>query len=134
MPIEIKPGPELDAAVAKACGIEGCVESLQCEATGYESTPRFVISDGVNLASDEYWSPSTGLNAAFEAAEKCGLFTPKNDTTSILVQSGDRWLINSQMRFQWGGMASPYETSSKTIGEGLTPALAICAAILKLKG
>lgn len=48
MPTSLVAGPELDAAVAKACGI-----------------PHY------GFDSDWDWHPSTDLNAAFEAASAC---------------------------------------------------------------
>ena len=61
--------------------------------------------------------PSTDLNAAFAAADKVGLFDEW-----LLGKAGDLWY---------------FEDYSERCMEGVqekTPALAICAAILKLKG
>lgn len=112
--VEIKPGAELDLAVAEACGVKGWIESLRHEATGYESPKRFVLSSMVDTV---FWEPSTDLNAAFLAAEKVGLF--------------DQWHIgkwSNPPQSGWGieGDGSPVS------GLYPTPSLAICAAILEL--
>lgn len=63
-------GAELDAAVARACGIEGVIEQL-ASPSGELSSPRFCISNG-SLIEDRYWSPSTDIATARDAAKKAG--------------------------------------------------------------
>jgi hypothetical protein len=92
--IEIKPGLELDRAVAEVVGVP---------------MPPW---------ASEPWSPSTDLNAAFAAAEKVGLLA--DDRVLFRHRNPDHWVI-------WGD----YDGSE--FARGTTPALAICAAILKLK-
>lgn len=130
--IEIKPGPELDAAVAKACGIAFTKANRGGDASDWWIIRSPREFDGAS-ASGQRWSPFTDLNAAFEAAEKYGLFKPKNDAIIILMQWDTGWVIRRQLKTQWGGMWSPVETSRETIGEGTTVALAICSAILYLE-
>lgn len=100
----LQAGPELDAKVAHACG---------CQAD-----PRPLELFGVTVPM--LWSPSTDLNAAFEAAEKCGLFN-----SFCLGFSRGVWTI-----FE-GGATPDVETC---FASGDAPALAICAAILAVKG
>jgi hypothetical protein len=117
MTIEIKPGGELDAAVAEACGIEGCIKQMELP-NGDLSRGFFYISYG-SMANDQFWSPSTDFNAAFRAAAKVGLF-----------RMFHRFLSDDEV----SGYAV-YESNDdgfSVLASGETPALAICAAILKL--
>lgn len=102
--VEIKAGPELDRAVAEAVGVK-------VEASAY-NLHRMHRVDGPG--SGLPFMPSEDLNAAFAAAEKVGLF----ERWSLRGGGGDSWGL------YWGdlniGVNEP------------TPALAICAAILKL--
>jgi hypothetical protein len=72
--------------------------------------------DEVRYASD--WHPSTDLNKAFAAAERVSDYfvVTKNDCCSPL----------------WECKLSPHDAWCEWV-RGATPALAICAAILKLK-
>ena len=113
--MEIKAGQELDVAVAEAIGMQyagyyrrGPAYCLRGEQTNLKSH----VEVGVN------WNPSTDLNAAFAAAEKVDLFG--GCSLGLGHPDGRRvWIASS-----FDGIVS----------EGTTPALAICAAILKLKG
>lgn len=96
VPVEIKPGPELDQAVAEAAGL-------------YE---RQDASDPVN--------PSTDLRAAFAMAGRVGLFKQYGYCEAI----GQHVISKTVPVKCWGD----------TIAHEETPALAICAAILGLKG
>lgn len=111
--IEIKPGSELDFAVAKATGMD-------------------VISDGIDddevRVADNYYGsylfrPSVDLNKAFEAAEKA-----TGDSGRWGIQRvGIKWLVDFSL----------VDPGSIVLGKGIFaehnfPALAICAAILKL--
>lgn len=119
--IEIKPGPELDQAVAKAIGWV------------YEERPHpgYTLEAQTLLGAllvgwwyeDKYVaykvpSYSTDLNAAFAAAEVVGLFT-----------DGDVYLTPDIHGEWWIGQWA----SGKVFGRSATPALAICAALLELK-
>ena len=106
--IEIKAGPELDRAVAEAIG----------EAYAAEAPEGFV---GIW----DKWGPdllrySTDLTAAFSAAEKVGLFEDYQLRKYRAVER--RWDM-IQKDNDW-----------HTTPQAPTPALAICAAILILKG
>jgi len=115
--VQILPGPELDEAVAKACGIEGCIERMEWP-NGTLSFPLFCISDG-NMADDRYWSPSTNIAAAFDAAEKYGLFREKK----LALACENEWeIISHEPSGEYGGFIEGFTT----------PALAICAAIIEL--
>ncbi|WP_455387470.1 hypothetical protein [Petrachloros mirabilis] len=100
--IEIKPGMELDSAIAKIVGVP---------------MPPW--------ASEPY-RPSTDLNAAFAAAKKAGLFDGVRD--GHLFKKGSRWHCSfaRHVHTDW----NPYGITNV---ESSSPALAICAAILKLK-
>lgn len=115
MSTKLIPGPELDAAVAKACGIEGTL--MQFKSVGV----LFVLTQGDLISVDERyaWQPSKDLNAAFEAAEKFGLF--------------DGWMLYKAVAV-WGfqdAYDSPLRNGDCVL-EAPTPALAICAAILEI--
>lgn len=117
MTAKIKPGTELDQAVAKAIG---------WEYAGYcRRGPMFAknsedgLKDHVEVGID--WTPSTNLNHAFKAAEKIGLFDysmPHGYRRCLFRINLETWRI--------GG--PDFKTDAQT------PALAVCAAILKLKG
>ena len=118
--VEIKEGPELNRAVAEA---------------------GLIYQDNGQIAKMADWCTeegghghrvlrkfSTDLNAAFAAAEKVGLFTPSAPWRTLfaaVVYGGKRlvWYVGNHEH--WLETGEP-ESS-------LTPALAICAAILKLK-
>ena len=76
------------------------------------------------------FAPSTDLNDAFWAAEQTGLFMchtqdgPGVAEVALYQGGGGYWWIGRQRYSQ-----KEFESVS-----GETPALAICAAILKLKG
>ena len=103
MTMELKAGPELDRAVAEAVG-GNC---------------------GFYL-----FRPSTDLNAAFAAAEKVGLWGDWVLTDQYLPDL-------SEIRNGWGIWEFEQLASAICGGDGdpaivhSTPALAICAAILK---
>lgn len=97
--VEIKAGAELDRAVA--------------EAIGWRIDPSRPLDwIGSNGVSVEEFRPSVDLNAAFDAAEKAGMFLELN-------------------RLSWGWQAGTHAMKAN-YAIGQTPALAICAAILAL--
>ena len=110
-PVEIKPGPELDWAVAEAVGVG--VHRVK------EST-RWQRDD--NLYP---FIPSIDLNEAFAAAEKVELFVGGACTTRT---PGD---LRKDSHGQWAVLLRTGCYSEDTVRAD-TPALAICAAILKL--
>jgi hypothetical protein len=131
---ELEAGPELDAAVARAIGVPSHwfhdnAVMCGCFDRDHFFRPR---NERHSLNGIEVqWSPSTDLNAAFEAAEKCGLFVydPNDESEPFL------WF--DRTRNAW--CVSKYESGTHLIeswpsGAGTTPAVAICRAILKLKG
>jgi hypothetical protein len=115
--IEIKTGSELDMAVAEAIGWR-----QSGEAWVQQETPL----DRECWVSD--FRPSTDLNAAFAAAEKAGLFSgnhllnsqPNNHCAMLYKLSDDLWHVSG--------------CCGERYSDATTPALAICAAILKTKG
>lgn len=126
--IEIKPGRELDKAVAKAIGWTRVVmvfpEDAPLNSTSDANTQ--VVLHELNADHGEKFIPrySTDLNAAFEAAVKLSptvtdvTFTQKDPRVSY------RPVYMCDIIMQNGGVFAVL---------GRTPALAICAAILKLK-
>ena len=101
---------ELDLLVAKACGLE----------CGIDDDSPACWAEGIGL-----FRPSTDLNDAFLAAEKSGLFDGeyrKVLTKEIDVDPSPKWSVFT---------VSPHQ--EYLLANEATPALAICAAILKLK-
>lgn len=120
--MKIEPGPELDRAIAEAIGWP----NLRCAFVhygdgGYEGA-LFRCSRCGDVVWDDIGGPdqpcvpsySADLTAAFAAAEKVGLFDGGD-----LEKAGDVWL---------------FDHPDTGFSRGPTPALAICAAILKLRG
>ncbi len=123
MTTQIPVGPELDAAVAKACGIIGELAAKNGFATFVREYERYRLP----------WQPSIDLNAAFEAANKAGLFNGKHKDRDDYGHSlsgspiDDTWYIE---HWTWNGDG----LASTTLATGATPAEAICRAIVSLKG
>lgn len=119
--VEIKAGPDLDRRVADAIGLtypffDGKPIGL------FEPIPEGAEERScLDPAIPDDWIPSYSLdlNAAFAAAEKAGVFDEW-----ALQKSGGEWTFVdcNDCCNEWIGFAQP------------TPALTICAAILKLKG
>ena len=110
---KIEAGPELDMAVAEAIGENATIYY------NHELAKNICLL----VPSEMAFEPSTDLNAAFEAAEKVGLFT------GALVYVGRKecgdWVVNR--------VPSHDSLAVQKYGVDDTPALAICAAILELK-
>ena len=128
MTTKIEAGPELDRAVAEAIGWTRMVVKGQPDRLVgfFEVIPQEAVEVGPYdpAVTDKLISPySTDLNAAFAAAEKVGLF-------DIGYQLG-KWNRKTSWVVQDG---CPELKEPDIIGYGDTPALALCAAILKLKG
>ena len=104
--IEIKAGGELDQAIAEAIGVK---------VRRVSEYFRWYRTDNLKL-----FSPSTDLNAAFVAATEVGLFDDANVTLSRGEEG--QWEIERHLGLRDGD----------TLAIQPTPALAICAAILKL--
>jgi hypothetical protein len=133
---EIKPGPELDIAVAEAIGrpLDQHYGLYHCKSCHRYKIDRYTMRDGCFCDCDmppggpvprlEYvesgFRPSTDLNAAFAAAEAVGLFDEWALTHSMVS-----WRITPAKQGLW--FIDP------VLALEFTPALAICAAILKLK-
>ena len=113
--IEIKEGPDLDRAVAEAIGLAPALQSPDGKKFFYD--PRDPLH-GLRT-----FLPSTDLNDAFRAAEKTGLFDGTKDGPEVHLAK----TIDGQWEVLIGGSEMGYLTREKT------PALAICAAILKMK-
>jgi hypothetical protein len=113
---------EMDAAVARACG-----EPFKAIWKGGDrSKPGAVVERSGGARFD--WHPSTDLNDAFAAAEKVGLFKGDDEHGRASLQAWRvGWVVvDEEMTYQ-------KTLSERVVGCGATPALAICAAILKLK-
>lgn len=119
--VEIKAGPELDRAVAEACGHRVIVQ--ESDWMGFRKGDLLLAPWGRLAMSDSdikrLPACSTDLNAAFAAAEKVGLFGDPN----AMLQRDDEGQWRIRLMYVGGGVMSVQPT----------PALAICAAILKLK-
>lgn len=130
--MEIKAGAALDWAVAEAIGWQ-----FKCRPKNGMS--RFDEIAGTNLEGwwdgDRYVSYeapcfSTDLNAAFAAAERAGLFHQDTDAFLCRTPYGKRGSEEEWKVWCEQGEKLRFECSY----HGSTPALAICAAILALKG
>ena len=120
--VEITPGAELDQAVAEAIGCRvrghrkagywcGCNKAMTLHGTGTKGR--------IGAPPPRLHYYSTDLNAAFAAAEKVRLFKEYG----YCEASGQHVISKTVPVKSWGD----------TIAHEATPALAICAAILKLK-
>jgi hypothetical protein len=125
---EIKAGPELDESVAEAIGLKlqvryGVSQSIYVrewfELIGKDVPDGFAIG-GKHADMMVTFDPSQDLNMAVAAAEKIGLFDKY-----ALTRLGGVWRITPAVQGLW--FADP------VLATGDTPALAICAAILKAK-
>jgi hypothetical protein len=122
---EIKPGLELNLAVLKALGAVWRDEWK--DETGWKMAAWY-YEDGSVACRQQIPQFSTDLNAAFAAAEKAGLFsgnhlqtsTPNNHCAMLYKLSDDLWHVSG--------------CCGERYSDATTPALAICAAILKVKG
>jgi len=118
---ELEAGPELDFAVGKAIGLD--VEIATNFVDDHGRYDRVCVENipGTGCGSGSFlFSPSTSLDAAFEAAEKVGLF--RNCESLHLQFSG------------WSIIRTDIEGAWFTLGRGSTVPLAICRAILAFKG
>lgn len=128
MPVAIEAGPELDRAVAKALGWRRTIAvgpsvSVQA-ACGFlcNAEPEYVETGADDPRVPDKVIPkySTDLNAAFAAAERVGLF--------------DEYQIGKWNPREYCVILSCDQPDERDIiGRAETPALAICAALLKLK-
>jgi hypothetical protein len=107
-------GPELDLAVAKACGIEATIRDVCCD-HGY-----YPKSCGTER---DLFDPSTNIETAFEAAEKAGLFDNVNRRLSKEGGREGGWVVVEIVNMAGDEM---------DIAFGSTPAEAISRAILAL--
>ena len=124
----ITPGPELDRAVAVAavpycsvgmCASSGCIDIPASECDTAATDPDVLAV--WKWKGERNWRTlpkfSTDLNAAFEAAEEVGLF---DDGMSLRKSRDGVWRV-------WD------DEIDELVVSALTPARAICAAILKLR-
>lgn len=123
-------GPELDAAVARAVGDASVTHNWEGQGSNHYGTAYLCLKCGeVELTDDiEYDGRggcirpySTDLNAAFEAAEKVRLFHYR--AMFYCPHSGWHLVKCDELDCLGRGSRGP-----------LTPALAICNAILALHG
>lgn len=116
--VDIVAGPELDAAVAKAIGLNAEILNGVCmvahadlDDDAFSYRPRFENFE------QQSFEPSIDLNVAWPAAIQAGLFSmhvvDRNSVYPADICRGDKGTVQA---------------------EGPTAAVAICAAILKLKG
>ncbi len=122
MKTEIKPGPELDQAVAEAIGMIGTCTCHTRAMVPYQKLKPITYHCGScgQVAGVHHYQPfSTDLNAAFAAAEKVGLF--------------DENRLYRDKRTGQYGLDPTNIMSGRLFPMAPTPALAICAAILKLE-
>lgn len=114
---DLEPGPETDRLVAEALGVPLVSYDMH--------PPCYWINEGYSTIDRRRpFCPSTDLNDAFWAAERAGLFTFRPLVT--LFRNPEEpteppWCVYD-------------EDSERSLGAAVTPALAICKAILKLKG
>jgi hypothetical protein len=131
--IELEAGPELDAAVAKAIGLKGeifrgkfCVGMMDLDEL---HDPNGELRT-VNLAVNP-WSPSTSLDAAFQAADRCVRRWGDYHGRPMSEKLFERYHLT-----EYDGTWSFYENGEgapdDAIASGPTPELAICRAILAL--
>lgn len=113
---ELEAGPELDAAVAKAIDVVG---DLINDPLFLGHVFRLQDQAFKSVEVDLVWSPSRNEQAAFEAADRIGLFENYQADLSRRWQNKE-WIVRG--------------AQSQRLGDGPTPAVAICRAILKLKG
>jgi hypothetical protein len=110
---DLQAGPEMDAAVARA---------VKAQVFWPNHDPQPYHESG---GSDVPWSPSTDLNAAFEAAEKAGLLEWPNVLYHYEIESA----LAPTSRRDWKVWNAD---ENEVVGRGDTPAEAISRAILKL--
>jgi len=114
-------GPEIDLAVAKACGFDFDVDPHGC-----------VLRYG---ESSEWFEPSTDLNDAFLAAERFELFNYNGGFLSLCKNNaeGTAWgFVKNKYGPSWEWWMWPNDNGGRSGVQEPTPALAICAGILKL--
>lgn len=119
----LQPGAELDHAVAKACGWR-TVNVLGSDGKEACGTVRRIDGE----LERRVFRPSTDLNDAFAAAEICGLV----DRASF-QKINDEWRVIEKVDSDPPGYYGKQELV-RFAGTGDALSLAICAAILKLKG
>jgi hypothetical protein len=122
----LTPGPELDAKVARAVDPAFPDWPFHLMLSDRGCTKHHGRSYSVEGRS--VWLPfcSTSLEAAFEAAEKVGLF----DDGAFLEKRGNGlWQVT---KYRWSGSLTNPDPIVDEIAQGSTPALAICGAILAL--
>mgnify|MGYP003490644215 FL=1 len=112
--IEVKEGIDLDRAIAGAIGI-GTYGSTVCLMQAHEWDKLFGRND-TDTVMDMPFMPSSHLDAAFAASEVAGLF----NNYRVLRKNRHHWEV-----YEVG------ESLDRVVSTGDTPALAICAAILK---
>jgi hypothetical protein len=115
--VKIKAGPELDLAVAEAVG-------LAVVGGGIDDDEVWVVN--ADTVTSGLFHPSRDLNAAFAAAAKAGLFDPDGPEAHLSCHPAaeETWKVWWEDSSWPDGGCAVYEP---------TPALAICAAILRLK-
>lgn len=125
-----EPGSELNRAVADALGLTWLLRPDGTPVGLYERIPADAVE--VNMSDprvpEKYIGAySTELRSAFYAAAKVGLFDPDGPEAFLCQHPAAEptWKVWFEDDTAQDGGHAVY---------GCTPALAICAAILKLKG
>lgn len=134
---EIKPGRELDWAVAEAIDfhanvVVGWTDEFGTRHHCQHSDATLLGGRSPIVEKMRWYDPrfpdnrilnySTDLNSAFAAANAVGLFT-----SHALSQESDEWVVATE----W--VQSAHGAGRAERSRANTPAMAICAAILKLK-
>jgi hypothetical protein len=112
--IEIKSGPNLDRAIAETIG-------MRSDHRVPGSDIEFFIDPRAPREVARTFNPSICLNDAFYAAEAIGLFNTELDGPEVHLAK----TIDGKWEILTGGKEMGY------VAREATPALAICAAILK---
>lgn len=104
---KISEGPELDLAVAEACGMNATIYY------NHELSKNVCLL----LPSEKAFQPSTDLNDAIRIADELGVI--------------NHYQVLRRNRYHWEvyKIGDPLDD---VVSTGETPALAICAAILKV--
>lgn len=119
---EVTASTETDIAVAKACEFHWSTQPIRGE---------FVVG---LIGQGEFrpFRPSTDLNDALLAAEKFGLFSGNWSDHSLCKFDSEDWQIRSDHLTMDAQSTSEQLFVGEIVACAETPALAICAAILKL--
>lgn len=138
---ELKPGPDTDKLVAEAVGLKEVIMDdtveLHCyvsprEKDELDGTPHNTCEGG--YLSCDVFAPSTDLNDAFWAAEQVNLFN-----NFILTKEGvfrparPAKYVVCDIKWAYADLRGEETGDFRCLSQEITPAMAVCIAILKLK-